>query len=285
MGVFPVQVILVPLRVLVILMCSIVVLLLVAGCTYNIQKADGSWNTSFSTDKVTITGGGTNVGGTSGGTSGGSTSRTGNSQGADIQFMKTYFSVDCSRTIITEEPDHTDIWVAKLTGDAAPVMVPRNWDMEPYISSPQNYESGPEGEAEPHLHAEWVRNCKKYPCIPCHFVYDGPRGIGVMIQHDPKDASYDWTAFLAARDPIHASLSDGQLDQYTTNQKPACPITDTHFMTMSLYQQSAGCLDAQYTPPVGYAKSFSFGDGSLITYTSNDPKASLTSTAAFHISR
>jgi hypothetical protein len=57
----------------VVLVCSIIALLLVAGCTFNLKNADGSLNKSFSTNPGT--GSGTsNSGGIGGGTSGGKSS-------------------------------------------------------------------------------------------------------------------------------------------------------------------------------------------------------------------
>jgi hypothetical protein len=58
-----------------VLVCGIVALLLIAGCTFNLQKADGSWNKSFSTNPGTGTSAsnsGSIGGGTGGGKSGGS---------------------------------------------------------------------------------------------------------------------------------------------------------------------------------------------------------------------
>lgn len=76
-----------------VLVGSIVALLLVAGCTYNIQKADGSWNKSFSTNPDTGSG---NSGGIGGGTGG---SRSGTSAPAKIsekgyQFYLNYIYRD-----------------------------------------------------------------------------------------------------------------------------------------------------------------------------------------------
>jgi hypothetical protein len=197
--------------------------------------------------------------------------------------MKAHFSVDCSRTLVDDQPDHTDTWTAKLNGNA-PLMVLRNWNSEPAISSPQVYwTSYTEGGEKPVLHAEWVRTCKSPPCVPCHFVYDGPADIGVSIRHDPKNAPAAWTAALTAiGTPTQEAVIDGRMDQYTTNAESSCPLTDIHFMTESLYSQSNNCLDTQYAPVTGYEKSFTLGDGSMITYTSSDPKASLDSTAVFH---
>jgi hypothetical protein len=297
--------------VLAVLVCCIVALFLVAGCTFNLKNADGSLNTSFSTNprggtgnptgttsvtgtvtrSATSTGESTDpgtdsdVGGSdsSGGTSRNSGSSTGSSRNPDAGSMKAHFSVDCTRTLVDDQPDHTDTWTAKLNGNA-PLMVSRNWNVEPAISSPQFYwTSFTEGGAKPTLHAEWIRICKSPPCTPCHFVYDGPAEIGASIRHDPKNAPVQWTALLTGiGSPTHEAVSDGKMDQYTTNAESSCTITDNHFMTVSLYLQSDNCFDTQYAPVTGYEKSFTFSDSSMITYTSTDPKASLDSTAVFH---
>ena len=274
------------LSVFIILVCSIIAFLVIAGCTYNIQNADGSFNKSFSTNPGTGSGTGSSGGtggGISGGKSGGSGSSTGSTRVPDTGSMKAHFSVDCTRTLVDDQPDHTDTWTAKLNGNA-PLMVSRNWNAEPAISSPQFYwTSFTEGGEKPTLHAEWIRICKSPPCTPCHFVYDGPAEIGASIRHDPKNAPAEWTALLTGiGSPTHEAVSDGQMDQYTTNTESTCTVTDNHFMTVSLYLQSDNCFDTQYAPVTGYEKSFTLGDGSMITYTSNDPKANLDSTAVFH---
>jgi hypothetical protein len=270
-----------------VLVCSIVALLLVAGCTFNLQTADGSWNKSFSTNPGTGTGTG-NSGGIGGGTGGGKSRDSGSSTGGslvpDANYLKTYFTVDCSRSRTVDTSDSTTTTTTTLKGDV-PVMVLRNWNKEPKIRSPQDYGSGPYGgEAKLDLHSELIVTCKKPDCKPCHWIYHGPAGVGVSIYHDPKDAPADWTAAL---DPIGTptmnSVSDGTLDQYTTNLEPACLMTDTHAMTGSLYYGSVvPCLDVEHESMI--TKPFTFSEGSKITYTSSDPEETFDSTASFHFS-
>jgi len=69
-GAFPAQGIFLRVLVSVVLVCSIVALLLVAGCTFNLKNADGSLNKSFSTNPGTGSGTG-NSGGIGGGTGAG----------------------------------------------------------------------------------------------------------------------------------------------------------------------------------------------------------------------
>ena len=289
-----------------VLVCSIVALLLIAGCTFNLKNADGSLNTSFSTNPGTgtrittgtpVTGtvthtresadSGTDrdVGGSSssGGTSPGSGRSTGSSRNPGASYMKARFFVDCTRTLVDDQPDYTDTWTARMTGNA-PLLVLRDWNREPALSSPQVYwTSFTEDDAKPALHAEWIRVCKRPPCQPCQFTYDGPAEIGASIRHDPKDAPAAWTALLnGIGTPTHEAVTDGRMDQYTSNRESSCPMTDIHFMTVSLYSQSDRCFDTQYAPITGYEKSFTLGAGSLITYASNDPKAVLQSTAVFN---
>ena len=297
-----------------VLVCSIVALLFVAGCTFNLRKADGSLNTSFSTNPgtgtgtssgtstvtstvtkavtshVTVTGNtgedtGSSIGGSSsgGGKSRDSGSSTGSSLVPDANHLKAYFAVDCSRSRTVDSSDSTETKTMTLKGDV-PVMVLRNWNREPAISSLQDYGSGPYGgETKLNLHSELIITCKKPDCKPCHWVYNGPAGVGVSIYHNPKDAPADWTAALnVIGTPTTNSVSDGTLDQYTTNLEPACGLTDSHGETMSLYYESVPCLDVEHESML--TKPFTFGDGSKITYTSTDPGETFDSTAVFHFS-
>jgi hypothetical protein len=261
-----------------VLVCSIVALLLVAGCTYNVQKADGSWNKSFSTNP--------NAGGdtsNSGGIGGGSGSSTGNSLVPDANYMKTYFTIDCSRSRTSVSSDSVTTTTTTLKGDV-PVMVLRNWNKEPKIRALQDYGSGPfGGEAKLDLRSELIITCKKPDCKPCHWVYNGPAGVGVSIRHDPKNAPADWAAALnLIGTPTTNSVSDGTLDHYTTNLEPTCSISDVHAETMSLYYESVPCLDVEHESMI--TKPFTFSEGSKITYTSGDPEETFDSTAIFHFS-
>jgi hypothetical protein len=272
--------------VLVVLVCSIIALLLVAGCTFNLKNADGSLNKSFSTNSGTGSGTG-NSGGISGGTggekSGGSGSNTGNSQVPDANSMKTYFTIDCSRSRTSVSSDSVTTTTTTLRGDV-PLMVLRNWNKEPKIRSLQDYGSGPYGgEAKLDLRSELIITCKKPDCKPCHWVYNGPAGVGVSIRHDPKNAPADWAAALnLIGTPTTNSVSDGTLDHYTTNLEPACGISDVHAETMSLYYESVPCLDVEHESMV--TKPFTFSEGSKITYTSSDSEETFDSTATFHFS-
>jgi hypothetical protein len=270
-----------------VIVCSIVALLLIAGCTFNLKNADGSLNKSFSTNpgtgSGTVNSGGIG-GGTGGGKSGSSGSSTGNSLVPDKNNMKAYFTVDCSRSLTVDSSDSTTTTTTRLKGDV-PLMVPRNWNKEPSIRSPQSYGAGPYGgEAKLDLHSESITICKKPDCKPCHWVYNGPAGVGVSIYHDPKDAPADWTAALnPIGTPTMNSLSGDTLDQYTTNLEPACLMTDTHAMTGSLYYASVvPCLDVEHEGRV--TKPFTFSENSIITYTSTDPEETFDSTATFHFS-
>lgn len=273
--------------VLVVLVCGIVALLLIAGCTFNLKNADGSLNKSFSTNPGTGSGTGNSggIGGVPGGEkSGGSGSSTGNSLVPDANYMKTYFTVDCSRSLTVDSSDSTTTTTTRLKGDV-PVMVPRKWNKEPKIRSLQSYGSGPYGgEAKLDLHSELIVVCKKPDCKPCHWVYNGPAGVGVSIDHDPKDAPADWTAALnPIGTPTMNSVSTGALDQYTVNLEPACGLSDVHAMTSSLYYGSVvPCLDVEHESMV--TKPFTFSEDQKITYTSSDPEETFDSTATFHFS-
>jgi len=270
----------------IVIVCSIVALLLVAGCTFNLKNADGSLNKSFSTNPGT--GSGTsNSGGIGGGTggekSGGSGSSTGSSLKPDDKNMKVYFTVDCSRSSTVVDSNSITTKTMTLKGDV-PLMVLRNWNKEPKIRSHQDYGSGPYGgEAKLDLHSEMIIICKKPDCKPCHWVYNGPAGVGVSVHHDPKDAPADWTAALnVIGTPTTDSLSTGALDQYTANLEPACDLSDVHAMTGSLYYESVPCLDVEHESMV--TKPFTFSENQNITYTSSDPEETFDSTATFHFS-
>jgi hypothetical protein len=295
----------------VVLVWSIIALLLIAGCTFNLKNADGSLNTSFSTNPGTGTGTttgtpagtttitntvtstgestdsgtGSGIGGSSsgGGKSHDSGSSTGNSLVPDKNYLKAYFHVDCSRSRTSVSSDSTSTTTTTLKGDV-PVMVLRNWNREPAISSLQDYGSGPYGgEAKLDLHSELIVTCKKPDCKPCHWIYNGPAGVGVSIKHDPKDAPADWTAALdVIGTPTTNSVSGGTLDQYTANLEPACGLSDVHAETMSLYYESVPCFDVEHESML--TKPFTYGDGSKITYTSTDPEETFDSTAVFHFS-
>jgi hypothetical protein len=272
--------------VLVVLVCGIVALLLIAGCTFNLKNADGSLNKSFSTNPGTGSGTGNSggIGGVPGGEkSGGSGSSTGNSLVPDANSMKTYFTIDCSRSRTSVSSDSITTTTTTLRGDV-PLMVLRNWNKEPKIRSLQDYGSGPYGgEAKLDLRSELIIICKKPDCKPCHWVYNGPAGVGVSIKHDPKNAPADWAAALnLIGTPTTNSVSDGTLDQYTVNLEPACGISDVHAETMSLYYESLPCLDVEHESML--TKPFTFSEGSKITYTSSDPEETFDSTAIFHFS-
>jgi hypothetical protein len=234
---------------------SIVALLLVAGCSM-------------------YTGGGTG-----GGNGGGSGSGTGSSMGANDKNMKAYFTVDCTMTRVDVSPDYTDTWTTKMNGDI-PFQVERNWKELAALSQTGSLYYGyglSGGETKLDINSEWTRTCKKQPCTPCHFVYKGPVGLGATIQHNLKDAPADWTAHITGiGTPTGDSLSEGKLDQYTTSLDPACQM-DKHIETSGLYGNSEICFGP------GETKPFTFGDNSIITWTSNDPEVTLDSTAVFHI--
>jgi len=260
--------------VLLVLVCGIVALLLITGCTFNLKNADGSLNKSFSTNFSIGTG-------TTKGTT--TVTSTGSSLVPDDKNMKVYFTVDCSRSLTVDSSDSITTTTTILKGDV-PVMVPRNWNKVPKIRSPQDYGSGPYGgEAKLDLHSELIVICKKPDCKPCHWVYNGPAGVGVSVHHDPKDASADWTAALnVIGTPTTDSVSTGALDQYTANLEPACGITDLHGETMSLYYESVPCLDVEHESMI--TKPFTFSEGSKIIYTSSDPEETFDSIAVFHFS-
>jgi len=271
----------------VVLVGSIIALLLVAGCTDILlkQKAGGFGDKSFSTNfsmgngttkfTTTVT--------STGATGGGSGSSTGSSLVPDDKYMKAYFTVDCSKILTSDSSDSTTTKTTRLKGDV-PVMVLRNWNKQPAISSLQDYGSGPYGgEAKLDLRSELIITCKKPDCKPCHWVYNGPAGVGVSIQHDPKDDPADWTAALnVIGTPTTNSVFGGTLDQYTTNLEPACGMSDIHGMTGSLYYESVPCLDVEHESML--TKPFRFADGSKITYTSTDPEETFASTAVFRFS-
>jgi hypothetical protein len=85
----------------VVLVCSIIALLFVAGCTFNLQKADGTWNKSFSTNPGTGTGSsnsGSIGGGTGGGKSGVSPAQGTYPQGSKYsRFQLNYYYRDITK--------------------------------------------------------------------------------------------------------------------------------------------------------------------------------------------
>ena len=267
MSLSPVQVIPVRSRSLavLVLVVGIIAFLFAAGCTYKLQNADGSNNSSFSTNSGAGDSASGGVGGaTGGGTGGGSRSGTGSSAAANDELRKAYFTVDCTMTKVDDQDTNT----VKISGNV-PLSILKKWDQRPWIDTVPLYQGG----AKLDVYSEWNHVCTSGDCIPCHFIYKGPVEIDDTITHQPQDNTYDWKV------TILSDLSAGEntkLVQYTKNEEPACPIS-AEDATTGLITELQTCFEQENKP-------FTLGDGVKIVWTSTDPKVTLDSTAVFHFS-
>ena len=249
-------------------------LVLVAGCTdiLSKQKVGGFGDVSTTTGTGRDTGGDKN-----GGSGGGSGSGTSSSVAANDKSMKAHFTVDCARTMVHDELDYTDTYTTKIQGDV-PVLVDRDWNKQgSQVDGSFPYVGKGEGEAILKLNSEWKHTCKKAGCTPCHFIYNGPFGLGASIAHNQNDAPADWTALITGLGtPTMDAVMEGKMNQYVTSLDPACDsLKDAS--AVGLYGKSEFCFGL---PP----KPLTFSDGSTITWTSTDPEVTLASIAVFHIS-
>jgi hypothetical protein len=237
----------------------LIILAMVAGCVDLSPAKAGNASPSNGGS-----GGGSGIGGaglgTSGGTGGsGSGSSGGSSVVADKDNQKVSFYLNCQMTEIDKDESRT----VRLSGDV-PFLMSRDWDKKPNIDLMQFYTDIPK-EAKLNLYHE-------YQDKSCHFIYDGPVWITAGIRHNAGDAPADWSALIVPGTETMNARS-GELTQYVKNMAPGCPQSTDDWATTGILG-SVTCFEMDYKP-------MTFGEGSTITFTSDDPKVKLDSTAVF----
>ena len=135
----------------------------------------------------------------------------------------------------------------------------RDWDKKPNIDLMQFYTDIPK-EAKLNLYHE-------YQDKSCHFIYDGPVWITAGIRHNAGDAPADWSALIVPGTETMNARS-GELTQYVKNMAPGCPQSTDDWATTGILG-SVTCFEMDYKP-------MTFGEGSTISFTSDDPKVKLT---------
>jgi len=268
--------------------CIVVAVCLATGCTSFFQAKTGDFGaaTKNASGSTSDGSGGTNGGGNgphSGtGTNGKSASdKSGSTGSGSASMAKAVFRIACSLTRVHDNGDTVDTTTVKFNQevpfvtDADPITLASE---DPYMDYESMSDDG-YGTKLP-INVQWDHTCKQGgsgSCLEFHYVYDGPIWIDGMLSHTAGHAPNDWSVQFSDVTTTSALDATGKPDRYSTF-KGGSPTPDMKSMMTTIATTEANtCWDG-----AGGAHPVTYGDGSQITYNTDDPEVTLDSAAVMH---
>jgi len=277
----------------------VVAICLIAGCTGFSPAKTGDFGAAAKNASGSVPGG--SPGGSSGGGGGikeggngqhggtGSTGtagesasgRSGSTGSKSPSMAKVVFRIACSLTRVHDNGDAIDTTTVKFNQEVPFVTdadAVTKASEEPYMNY-QSMSADGYGTRLP-VKVQWDHTCKQGEsgsCLDFHYVYDGPIWIDGMLSHTAGQGPDEWSVQFSDVATTSALDATGNPDRYSVF-KGGSPAPDMKSMVTTIATtEPNACWDG-----AGGAHPVTYGDGSQITYTSDDPEVTLDSAAVMH---